>query len=68
MSDSVPVCSIDPALRERLRQFRFRREKTPQAIVMKIDRERQVLLCDEVLDDVTASLFRKKYSFFKFQK
>ena len=58
MTSSVPVCAIDPDLQEQLRAFRFRRDKTSKAIVMKIDRERQLLICDEVLDDISTEELR----------
>lgn len=60
MSGNVAVCSIDPELAERLKKFRFRREKTSQAIIMKIDPGRQVLFCEEVLDDITTEELREE--------
>lgn len=60
MSGNVAVCSIDPDLADKLKKFRFRREKTNQAIVMKIDLAKQVLMCDEVLDDVTTEELREE--------
>ena len=58
MSSEVPVCAIDPELKTQLREFRFRKSKVPQAIVVKIDRDRNLLVCDEVLDDVSVEELR----------
>ena len=52
MSDSVPICTMDPELKAKLRAFRFRKEKTNQAIVMKIDVAKRLLVVDEVLDEL----------------
>ncbi len=58
MSGSVSVCSIDPALKASLREFRFRRATNAKAIVMKIDTATHTLVEDEVMEDVTAEELR----------
>uniref|UniRef100_A0A8C3I3W7 Glia maturation factor gamma n=1 Tax=Chrysemys picta bellii TaxID=8478 RepID=A0A8C3I3W7_CHRPI len=47
MSDSLVVCDVDPALTEKLRKFRFRKETNNAAILMKIDKERQLVVLEE---------------------
>jgi len=51
-SINVSVCSLDPDLEQQLTQFRFRKEKTNCAVVMKVDKESQTIVCDEVLEDI----------------
>uniref|UniRef100_A0A674J6S6 Glia maturation factor gamma n=1 Tax=Terrapene triunguis TaxID=2587831 RepID=A0A674J6S6_9SAUR len=46
-SDSLVVCDVDPALTEKLRKFRFRKETNNAAILMKIDKERQLVVLEE---------------------
>ncbi|KYO30134.1 glia maturation factor gamma [Alligator mississippiensis] len=53
MSDSLVVCDVDPALTERLQRFRFRKETNNAAILMKIDRDRQLVVLEEELEDVS---------------
>ncbi len=57
---SVPVCEIDPALKEQLRSFRFSRETSSRAIVVKVDPDRRLLLCDQTLDDVDVEGLREE--------
>uniref|UniRef100_A0A452HXV4 Uncharacterized protein n=1 Tax=Gopherus agassizii TaxID=38772 RepID=A0A452HXV4_9SAUR len=47
MSDSLVVCDVDPALTEKLRKFRFRKETNNAAILMKIDKEQQLVVLEE---------------------
>ncbi|OWK16358.1 GMFG [Cervus elaphus hippelaphus] len=42
MSDSLVVCEVDPELQEKLRKFRFRKETDNAAIIMKVDKDRQM--------------------------
>eukprot|EP00095_Tigriopus_kingsejongensis_P007590 snap_masked-scaffold417_size177606-processed-gene-0.14 protein:Tk07590 transcript:snap_masked-scaffold417_size177606-processed-gene-0.14-mRNA-1 annotation:"glia maturation factor gamma" len=58
MTESVPVCTMDPKLKEQLKAFRFRRETTSQAIIMKIDTEKMLLVCEDVLEDITTEELR----------
>lgn len=60
MAANVQVCSLDPELKERLRAFRFRKEKTSQALIMKIDMTNRILQLEEVLDDVTTDELREE--------
>ncbi|XP_032104725.1 glia maturation factor gamma isoform X7 [Sapajus apella] len=47
MSDSLVVCEVDPELREKLRKFRFRKETDNAAIIMKVDKDRQMVVLEE---------------------
>ncbi|XP_065427235.1 glia maturation factor gamma isoform X4 [Chrysemys picta bellii] len=53
MSDSLVVCDVDPALTEKLRKFRFRKETNNAAILMKIDKERQLVVLEEEFQDIS---------------
>ncbi|XP_065277015.1 glia maturation factor gamma isoform X2 [Emys orbicularis] len=52
-SDSLVVCDVDPALTEKLRKFRFRKETNNAAILMKIDKERQLVVLEEEFQDIS---------------
>ena len=49
-SAELKICSIDPALKEKMRKFRFRKDKTNAAIVMKIDVDAQLIVEDSNFD------------------
>ncbi|KAG9478274.1 glia maturation factor gamma [Eleutherodactylus coqui] len=53
MSDSLVVCDVDPDLREKLRKFRFRKETNNAAILMKIDKEKQLVVLEEEFEDIS---------------
>jgi predicted DNA-binding protein len=53
MAAELKICDIDPELKERLKKFRFRKEKTNAAIIMKIIAEEQKIVLDEEFDDVS---------------
>ncbi|KAG7272734.1 hypothetical protein CRUP_031058 [Coryphaenoides rupestris] len=42
MSESLVVCEVDDALVEKLNTFRFRKATNNAAIIMKIDKEKQL--------------------------
>jgi predicted DNA-binding protein len=50
MAAELKICDIDPELKERLKKFRFRKEKTNAAIIMKIIAEEQKIVLDEEFD------------------
>jgi len=52
MAANVTVCNLDPLLQQQLEKFRFRRDTSNHAIVMKVDRDSQTIVCDEVLEDL----------------
>uniref|UniRef100_A0A5F9DSL0 ADF-H domain-containing protein n=1 Tax=Oryctolagus cuniculus TaxID=9986 RepID=A0A5F9DSL0_RABIT len=73
MSDSLVVCEVDPELKEKLRQFRFRKETDNAAIIMKVDKDRQMVVLEEefqvfeirTTDDLTEAWLQEKLSFFR---
>ncbi|XP_055001981.1 glia maturation factor gamma isoform X1 [Sorex araneus] len=52
-SDSLVVCEVDPELKEKLRKFRFRKETDNAAIIMKVDRERQMVVLEEEFQNIS---------------
>jgi len=52
MAANVTVCNLDPDLEKQLEKFRFRRDTSNHAIVMKVDRDSQTVVCDEMLEDL----------------
>ena len=56
----MKICSIDPELNDRLNKFRFRKDKTDGAIVMKINFETQTILEDKSFDpdELSVSILR----------
>ncbi|KAF4089828.1 hypothetical protein AMELA_G00042630 [Ameiurus melas] len=53
MSESLVVCEVDGDLVKKLRDFRFRKETSNAAIIMKIDKDRQLVVLDEEHEDVS---------------
>ncbi|XP_067318298.1 glia maturation factor gamma [Anolis sagrei] len=60
MSDSLVVCDVDPELMEKLKKFRFRKETDNAAIVMKIDKERQLVVLEEEFKDISPDELRNE--------
>ena len=52
MSSNVVVCQVDPELQSQLTSFRSRKEKVASALVMKVDKETQTVVLDELLEDL----------------
>ncbi|NXD27707.1 GMFB factor, partial [Spelaeornis formosus] len=46
-SESLVVCDVAEDLVEKLRRFRFRKETNNAAIIMKIDKDKQLVVLDE---------------------
>ncbi|XP_006228668.3 glia maturation factor gamma isoform X2 [Rattus norvegicus] len=53
MSDSLVVCDVDPELKETLRKFRFRKETNNAAIIMKVDKDRQMVVLEDEFQNVS---------------
>lgn len=51
MAENVVVCEVDPALKELIKKFRFRKETNNAAIIMKVVKESQTIVLDEELED-----------------
>uniref|UniRef100_A0A8C5W130 Glia maturation factor gamma n=1 Tax=Microcebus murinus TaxID=30608 RepID=A0A8C5W130_MICMU len=72
-SDSLVVCEVDPELKEKLRKFRFRKETDNAAIIMKVDKDRQMVVLEEefqvfeirTTDDLTEAWLQEKLAFFR---
>uniref|UniRef100_A0A8C3ETX7 Glia maturation factor n=1 Tax=Corvus moneduloides TaxID=1196302 RepID=A0A8C3ETX7_CORMO len=47
VSESLVVCDVAEDLVEKLRKFRFRKETNNAAIIMKIDKDKQLVVLDE---------------------
>jgi len=58
MAGNIIVCPVDAELEKQLKTFRFRREISFAAIVMKVDRDSQTIICDEVLEDTNTEELR----------
>uniref|UniRef100_UPI00358E3140 glia maturation factor gamma-like isoform X1 n=1 Tax=Myxine glutinosa TaxID=7769 RepID=UPI00358E3140 len=53
MGDNLVVCDIDPELITRINKFRFRKETTDAAIVMKVEKQRKTIVLDEEYEDIS---------------
>ncbi|XP_069391571.1 glia maturation factor beta [Paralichthys olivaceus] len=53
MSETLVVCDVDKDLVRKLKAFRFRKETTNAAIIMKIDKEKQLVIVDEEYEDIS---------------
>ncbi|XP_048837501.1 glia maturation factor gamma-like [Brienomyrus brachyistius] len=53
MADSLVVCEVEDSLLEKLKRFRFRKETSNAAILMKIDKEKQLVILEEEYEDIS---------------
>ncbi|KAJ8280681.1 hypothetical protein GJAV_G00057710 [Gymnothorax javanicus] len=60
MSDSLVVCDVDDSLKEKLKKFRFRKETSNAAILMKIDKEKQMVIMEEEFEDISLDDLRNE--------
>nr|ACQ58395.1 Glia maturation factor beta [Anoplopoma fimbria] len=60
MSSSLVVCEVDESLKEKLRKFRFRKETSNAAILMKIDMKKQLVILEEEYDDISLDDLREE--------
>ncbi|KAF5288983.1 hypothetical protein FQA39_LY03862 [Lamprigera yunnana] len=51
-ANSVNICSIGEDVRKALEEFRFRKETDTTALILKVDREKQEIIIDDVMEDV----------------
>ncbi|KAJ0008510.1 hypothetical protein NQD34_015925 [Periophthalmus magnuspinnatus] len=56
MSESLVVCQVDQDLVKKLNDFRFRKETTNAAIIMKIDKDKQQVVLEEEYEYISLSL------------
>ncbi|XP_060781063.1 glia maturation factor beta [Neoarius graeffei] len=53
MSESLVVCEVDGDLVTKLRKFRFRKETSNAAIIMKIDKDRQLVVLEDEYEEIS---------------
>ncbi|KAM3871186.1 LOW QUALITY PROTEIN: glia maturation factor beta [Diretmus argenteus] len=53
MSESLVVCDVDEDLVKKLTEFRFRKETNNAAIIMKIDKEKDLVILEAEHDDIS---------------
>ncbi|XP_034381284.1 glia maturation factor beta [Cyclopterus lumpus] len=53
MSESLVVCDVDEELVKKVKKFRLRKETDNAAIVMKIDKEKQLVILEEEHADIS---------------
>ncbi|KAK2104223.1 hypothetical protein P7K49_018079 [Saguinus oedipus] len=53
LSESLVVCDVAEDLVEKLRKFRFRKETNNAAIIMKIDKDKRLVVLDEELEGIS---------------
>lgn len=59
MSVNVKVCDINDEVKDALKKFRFRKSDKNAALVLKVDREKQKICIDEVIEDVSIDELRE---------
>lgn len=60
MSHNVKVCDIDDDVKDALKKFRFRKNDTNAALIMKVDREKQKICIDDLIEDVSVDDLRER--------
>ncbi|XP_056649070.1 glia maturation factor beta [Diorhabda carinulata] len=50
---SVNICSVTPEVKQALKEFRFRKSNDTAALVLKVDREKQEIIIDEKIEDIS---------------
>ncbi|XP_077416806.1 glia maturation factor beta [Vanacampus margaritifer] len=53
MSETLTVCEVDEELIQKLKKFRLRKETNNAAIVMKIDKDKQLVILDDEHEDIS---------------
>ncbi|OQV20551.1 putative Glia maturation factor gamma [Hypsibius exemplaris] len=51
MAENLRICEIDPSLKEKLKNFRFRKAKNNAAIIMKISKDKSLVELEDELED-----------------
>ncbi|XP_074498496.1 glia maturation factor gamma [Sebastes fasciatus] len=60
MSASLSVCDVDESLKALLNKFRFRKETNDAAILIKIDMEKQLVILENELQDISLDELREE--------
>lgn len=53
MSGNVNICEVTDEVRQALKEFRFRKNQDTAALVLKVDREKQTIIIDEKLENIS---------------
>ncbi|KAJ3634034.1 hypothetical protein MTP99_010944 [Tenebrio molitor] len=53
MSGNVNICEVTDDVKKALKEFRFRKAQDTAALILKVDREKQQIIIDEKLEDIT---------------
>eukprot|EP00092_Neocalanus_flemingeri_P001930 GFUD01002061.1.p1 GENE.GFUD01002061.1~~GFUD01002061.1.p1 ORF type:complete len:142 (+),score=56.47 GFUD01002061.1:126-551(+) len=59
MSQNVAVCTIDEDLKNELKKFRYSKAKEGCAIIMKVDKDKQMIIEEEKLEDCSVDELRE---------
>ncbi|CAD7080058.1 unnamed protein product [Hermetia illucens] len=49
----VKICDITDAVRDEIKKFRFSKNNDNAALILKVDRDKQIIVVDEYLEDVS---------------
>lgn len=49
---TTATCDIDPQLKQDIQNFLFERRKNDAALVLKVDREKKLVITDELFEDI----------------
>ncbi|XP_078023137.1 glia maturation factor gamma [Epinephelus lanceolatus] len=60
MTSTLVVCEVDESLKTKLEKFRFRKETTNAAILMKIDMEKHLVILDKECEDISPDDLREE--------
>lgn len=47
------ICDISNEVKDELRKFRFRKDNINSALILKVDRDKQLVCVDELIDQIT---------------
>ncbi|KAJ6633283.1 Glia maturation factor gamma [Pseudolycoriella hygida] len=50
---SGKICDISNEVKDELRKFRFRKDNINSALILKVDRDKQLVCVDELIEEIT---------------
>ncbi|KAK3923345.1 Glia maturation factor gamma [Frankliniella fusca] len=59
MSGTVKVCEISDEVREAMKKFRFRKHNNNAALVLKVEREKQLICVEDLFEDISLEDLRE---------
>ncbi|KAL7400077.1 hypothetical protein ABVT39_006208 [Epinephelus coioides] len=59
-TSTLVVCEVDESLKTKLEKFRFRKETTNAAILMKIDMDKHLVILDKEYEDISPDDLREE--------